>query len=110
MSAGPLTPPTPFIYIIIISNPNRQHSKVLYRSGCQEKRKTREIRSEEKAVGFSSVTQFLARKREAVTGLDQGERPPYVGAGIVMARRTGETVGSFQIHSRKTRMARARAL
>ena len=60
-----------YIYIFLKSNPSRQHSKVLYRWGVgQEKRrerKSRKIRSEEKVVGFSSASVFLARKLQAVT-------------------------------------------
>ena len=58
------------VYILLRSNPSKQHSKVLYRWGDQKKRKDRKLRkrgSEEKVVGFSSASLVLARKREAVT-------------------------------------------
>ena len=59
--------------------------------GGQEKRKyrkTRKIRSEEKVVGFSSVSQFPARKQEAFTqggtrGIDHLTWRITQGAGIV---------------------------
>ena len=51
------------------SNPSRQHSKVLNRWGAgeEERRKTLKSKSEEKVVGFSSASLFLARKQETVT-------------------------------------------
>ena len=54
-----------------MSNPSKQHSKVLtIWFGGQEKRKgrkTRKSKSEGKAVGCSSASLLLARKREEVT-------------------------------------------
>ena len=85
------------------SDPNMQHSKVLYRWGVQEKRKERKTqrRSEEKVVGFRSDSLFLSRKREAVTqGVTKGIDHPM--------RRRSKTAGAFHIHSRKTKITRAR--
>ena len=52
-----------------------------------QKRKDRKSRSEEKVVGFSSVSIFLPRKREAVTrepgGIDHPTRRRTQGACIV---------------------------
>ena len=53
-------------FLLLRSNPSRQHSKVLYHLGGQEKRKDRK-RSEEKVFGFSSASLFPTRKQEAVT-------------------------------------------
>ena len=53
-----------------MSNPSRQHSKVLYRCGGQKKRKDKKTptnRSEEKVVGFSSAFLFPTRKQDAET-------------------------------------------
>ena len=53
-----------------MSNPSRQHTKVLYRWRGQKKRKdwkTGKNRSEKKVVGYSSASLFLARKWETVT-------------------------------------------
>ena len=57
---------TTLLLLLLLS---RQHSKVLYRWGVrrrEKKKKTQKSRSQEKAVGFSSASLFLARKREAV--------------------------------------------
>ena len=59
--------------LLLRSNPSRCHSKVLYR-GSQEKRKdkkTWKIWSEQKGVGFSSVSLFPGKKP-----FNQGDRPP----------------------------------
>ena len=63
-------------------------------------------------VGFSSGFLFLVRKREAVTqigtgGIDHLTLKRTQGAGIV---KGWETVGAFQILSRKTRITLTRAL
>ena len=60
-----------FLLLLLRSNRSRQHSKVLYRwGGGQEKRtdkKTLKSRSEEKVASFSSASLFPATKWEAVT-------------------------------------------
>ena len=68
-----------------MSNPSRQHSKVLYhRKGLEKRkdRKTRKSRSKEKVVSFSSAFLFPARKRRQsprVKTLNQGDIPaPWV--------------------------------
>ena len=56
--------------VYVYSSPCKQHSKVLYRWGGQEKKKdskTRKSRREEKVVVFSSASLFPVGKREAVT-------------------------------------------
>ena len=73
------------IYILLRSNPCRQHSKVLYRWEVTRRGKRR---SEEKEVGFSSVSLFLARILKAVTqggttGIENQTRRKTQGAGIV---------------------------
>ena len=78
------------MYILLKSNPRRQHSKGQELKG-QEKRKDRKVwysRSEEKVLDFSSVSLFPARKRKTVTqggtrGIDHSTRRKIQGAGIV---------------------------
>ena len=76
--------------------------------------KTPKSRSEEKVVGFSSVSLFPQRRREAVTRVElwnQGERPLDAEKNLgsrSKARRTSKTAGAFHILSRKTRMTQAR--
>ena len=50
-----------YILLLLRSDPNRQHSKVLYHWGVQENRKDRKrrkSRSEEKLLGFSSASYY----------------------------------------------------
>ena len=80
--------------------------------GGQEKRKDRKIEksgSEEKVVGFSSVSLFPVRKWEAVTqGGTRGIDHPTFGVPRELLSsktgRTSETTGAFKIHSHKTRI------
>ena len=58
-----------FFYLLLRSNPSRQHYKELYRWGSreEERRKSQKSRNEEKVVGFSFASIFPTRKWEAVT-------------------------------------------
>ena len=84
--------------------------------GVQGKRKDRKIqksRSEEKVVGFSSTSLFHTRKQEAVTqgGTTRIDHPMRRRNPVSSkAGRKSETANAFLIHSRKTRIPRARAL
>ena len=71
-------------------------------------RKTRESRSEEKVMGFSSASLFRAKKREAVAKgrtrtIVYPTRRKTEGSVSSKPGRTNETAGAFQIHSCKTR-------
>ena len=64
----------------------------------KEKRKKRKSSSEEKVVGFSSAFLFPARNgRQGGTG----RKPREVVSS--KTRKPSETVGAFQIHSRKNK-------
>ena len=81
--------------------------------GGQERkdRKTWKSRSEGKVVGFTSAFLFPIRKREAVTQggtMEPGGYTTWRGGELrepvsSKFRKTSETAGAFQIHSRKTR-------
>ena len=63
---------------------------------------------EKERVATASL--FPARKREA--GWNQGDRPDDAGknpGSRIVKGCKSETAGDFQIHSRKTRLTRARA-
>ena len=104
--------------LLLRSNPKKQHSKVIYRRVVRRGGKTGNHGKlgVEKVVGFSSASVFPERKREAVT---QGEtiepkaqttRPRTTqGPGIVKGWGNKRTESAFHIHSRKTRITRARA-
>ena len=74
-------------------------------------------RSKEKVVGFSLALLFPPRKWEAVTqggtiepgGQTIQHRKPREPV-LSKVGRTSEIMGPFQIHSRKTRITRGRAL
>ena len=64
-------------------------------------------------MGFSSASLFPERKREAVTqggtrGIDHPTRRKTQGAGIYKGWEGKIDRGTFQIHSRKPKITRAR--
>ena len=79
------------LLLLLRNNFSREHPKVLYQYGGQEKsknKKTRKSKSEEKVVGRISASLSPARKREAVTqcgarGIHHPARRITHGAGIV---------------------------
>ena len=85
-----------------------------YIAGGQERRKDRKSRNEEKVVGFSSASLFQVRKREIVAhGGTMEPEDRYGGEPrepvSSKVGRTSENAGAFQIHSRKTKITRARS-
>ena len=58
--------------LLLLSNASRLQSRIYIagKEGEEGRQKTRKSRSEEKLVGFSSVSLFLKRKREAVTRVE----------------------------------------
>ena len=100
------------ILLLLRSNPTRQHSKVPNIAEGQKRKdwKTRKSRHGEKVVGFSLASLLPARKREADTQGGTKDRPPDAeeNPGSRYHQKLGgqETAGGFQIHSRKTKIAR----
>ena len=103
------------IHIYIIEEePHQAAFKSAVSLEGQEKRKDRKTRKIGGKREWWVLASLPARKREAVTqsGTREMEHPTRrktQGTGIVMAGRTGETEGAFLIHSRTTRITRARA-